>query len=336
MIFGKAETAASAPGPGPEKKTENGVWSAIGRPLPGDPLPGDPVPESEPGDEGGLAINFRAPGPRLASRTLGLINAAAILGAAVCSAAIPGADAGFTIDEAGAAVSDVASVAAAWVEFAWPLFAFVATESCAAEVCSPREFASAKRAGPGTVCSTAWLVWSVASADPHRVPLIAEELIAEELASLAPFPRLLESVFAHATRDAICPVVGDRACVFSVGTVGSAGTNACGELSTGLLGAMFGKAAPDSTPAAAAKEPDGWTPFTIEASFAWLVVTFAIKPSVVDRLLTLSAVPLDLLNGPTLPAAPSPEEPAGALCAAVPETAGCNPDSTVPASTSGV
>src|SRR5260370_36115514 len=34
IILGKTDAADSAPGPGPEKKTENGVWFANGNPLP--------------------------------------------------------------------------------------------------------------------------------------------------------------------------------------------------------------------------------------------------------------------------------------------------------------
>jgi len=43
IIFGKADAAASVPGPrlddGLGKKTENGDWLAICDPVPGDPLP---------------------------------------------------------------------------------------------------------------------------------------------------------------------------------------------------------------------------------------------------------------------------------------------------------
>ena len=93
--MGKADAADSVPGPGPEKKTANGVWFAIGDPSPAS----DPVDKVEVME---LRIEGLAPVPWPVPRTLGLVTAAVTFAAANRSAAISGTNwaAGFGIDKA--------------------------------------------------------------------------------------------------------------------------------------------------------------------------------------------------------------------------------------------
>jgi len=90
--LGKAEAADSVPGPGPEKKTENGVWLDSG----------DALSESEPAGKTAGRIEVRGFAPAPAPRTLTLATAALTLGAANSGTAIPGAgwSDGFGTDDA--------------------------------------------------------------------------------------------------------------------------------------------------------------------------------------------------------------------------------------------
>jgi hypothetical protein len=76
IILGKADAADSVPGPGPEKKTENGVWFAVC----------DSLSEPDPAGKAAEGVEARmAPVPR----TLGLVTAAFIFGTANCSGGPP-------------------------------------------------------------------------------------------------------------------------------------------------------------------------------------------------------------------------------------------------------
>ncbi len=95
--MGKADAAASVPGPALEKKTENGVWLATGNSLPAS----DPVDMAKDEDEADDEVETGIwPAPRtLVAETPAVTLAAANRGAALSGSGCP---AGFKID--GAAV----------------------------------------------------------------------------------------------------------------------------------------------------------------------------------------------------------------------------------------